>query len=251
MAVNYKKQIEVRDFRNGSWFWVQTHVWRDKRLSKSDKIVYATVASYVNENQNSFPSIETIGKDGDISPRQVHYSIKKLEDIGYLNIKRRRGKSNYYDLLKTSAISAPLQPMQTTPAKSTVGTPAENGVRTISILTRTNNKRRKQINSLRLTTQQLRVFAREFSGLTIGEIKEQSKKCSDYMAMSSTNYTNPGLFFRGWMKKFYPEWKKEKAVEVREEEAKKTLDYKITDEERERNLIRIAEIKSKLPVKTI
>lgn len=120
MPINYDAPIEIRDARNGSWFWVHTHVWRDKKLTKSDKIVYGTIASYASDTQNSFPSMKTIALDGDISERQVYYSIRVLEEKGYISIKRHKGGANLYTLLKTTpAMDAP--PPATiapTPAKS-------------------------------------------------------------------------------------------------------------------------------------
>ena len=196
MAVNYKKEIEVRDFRNGSWFWVQTHVWRDKRLGKSDKIVYATIASYVDNSQHSYPSIETIGRDGDISPRQVHYSIKKLEKVGYLSIKRRRGKSNFYDLMKTetpSATTAPLQPLQTTPAKTTVPTPAKTTLRTISIRTISKNKR--EITPTFIKSLQ------ENQDYEMLDVSEEIEKLKDWLLANGKRPSNKQAFARNWMRK--------------------------------------------------
>lgn len=152
MALNVNKPIEIRDFRNGSWFWIQTHVWRDTRLKGADRNCYGTIASYANQDQETFPSIIRIATDSGLSERQVYTSIKNLEKYGYLIIKRNRGGHNVYTLAKTypapeselrehtPAKIAPLTGVQVTPAKSTVGTPAKNGVRTIKDITRTNNK---------------------------------------------------------------------------------------------------------------
>lgn len=164
MAINYSKPTEIRDFRNGSWFWIQTHVWRDKRLTKSDKIVYATLASYANGNQTMFPSIVSIAEDADLSERQTYSSIKNLEKNKYIDIERRGGKVNVYTLLKTypapankrrehptPEMVAPLQSNHVTPAKNGVGTPAKNGVLTISNITISNNNRERTLSSRRFS----------------------------------------------------------------------------------------------------
>ncbi len=103
MSINFQAPIIVRDFRNGSWFWVNTSVWRDKRLSQSDKIIYGTLASYSNQQQKAFPSIERIASDSGISKRHTYRCIKNLENAKYLQIIRRRGKANVYMLLKVSS----------------------------------------------------------------------------------------------------------------------------------------------------
>lgn len=140
MGVNYNKQIEIRDLRNGSWFWIQTHIWRDKNLTNSDKVVYGTIASYVDNSQISFPSVTRIALDSGISVRQVYNSIKKLKKASYIDIESNRGKPNVYKLLKTTpATIAPLQPLHTTPAKNDSSTPAKYAIRTIKDITISNN----------------------------------------------------------------------------------------------------------------
>lgn len=127
MPVNFRKEIEIRDSRNGSWFWIQTHVWRDRRLKKADKVVYGTLASFASRSQELFPSIHLIAKYSDVSERQTYYSIKQLEKFGYIGIKRQIGKKNVYVLLKTTpAIIAPLHQVQETPAKTTLLTISNN-----------------------------------------------------------------------------------------------------------------------------
>jgi len=108
----------------------------------------------------------------------------------------------------------------------------------------------KIINSLNLTKGQVMVLLKTFPGMSSEEIKAEARKCSDYMAMSSGDYKNPGLFFRGWMNKTYPEWKKKRAEEERNAKLSQVLPD-LTPEQIERNRQRIAEIKSKFPVKTI
>jgi len=60
-------------------------------------------------------------------------------------------------------------------------------------------------NKLVISKSQEMAFLKEFSGLTSTEFKEQVQKCNAYMNMSSNNYTNPGLFFRGWLTRYVKE----------------------------------------------
>jgi len=103
MAINWDAPIEVRDLRNGDWFWISKYLWNDKRLSSSDKVVYGTVAFFANQqSQSAWPSLETMAKFSGVSARQIYRSIKNLLNCDYLFIKRGggRGKSNEYQLLK-------------------------------------------------------------------------------------------------------------------------------------------------------
>jgi hypothetical protein len=247
---NTAKLFEIRDMRNGSWFWVQTHLWRDRTLSKADKLVYGTLASYANMQQESFPGADRVADDAGVSERQVYYSIKVLEGRGYVGVERRRGKPNIYSLLKTTpATIAPLQNMHQGGAKSTVGTPAKSAVLTKYNITKTNT-RGAAANPLVFSRSRMTYILKEFPGLTFDLVRDQAEKCNNYMAMSSDEYKNPGLFFRGWMRKFYVEWKKQKAQEDRDREF--TANHKpISEEQLARNRERIAEIKSKLLTKSI
>jgi len=108
----------------------------------------------------------------------------------------------------------------------------------------------KKINSLVLSRGQIMVFLKEFPGLANADIKEQAVKCNHYMSASSESYKNPGLFFRGWLRKFYAEWRKEKAAKDRERDFNATH-QPISPEQLEANTKRLAELKAKFPTKTI
>ncbi len=99
---NYDEPIIIRDFRNGSWFWISKMVWQDNNLSASDKVVYGTLAYFANQNQIAWPSVRQLAEFGDVSERQTSRSIKNLESKKYLLVKRFgvKGKSNEYCLLK-------------------------------------------------------------------------------------------------------------------------------------------------------
>lgn len=61
--------------------------------------VYAVVKAHANINTgNAFPSINTLVTETGISERQVQGCLKKLEEIGYLEVVRVTGKSNQYTL---------------------------------------------------------------------------------------------------------------------------------------------------------
>lgn len=103
----------------------------------------------------------------------------------------------------------------------------------------------KKTNNLVLTKSQKVTFLKEFRGLTSVELDVEIKKCNDYMNMSSSNYTNPGLFFRGWLKKVMEEKARKKANQEqleREREAMKDM----SPEEREKAQKKIDEIRKGL-----
>lgn len=105
MPYNYDKQIEIRDFRNGDWFWVEKSVWENSLLTSSDKVVYGTLAFFSNvKTQRAFPSFKRISEQSGVSQRQAVYSIKKLERLRYIEIVEKGGgkkNPNVYKLLKS------------------------------------------------------------------------------------------------------------------------------------------------------
>lgn len=100
MPINYKAPIEIRDGRNGNWFWVDKEIWADERLTASDKVIYGTLAYFANQkNQSAYPSIESLEKFSGVSKRQIYYSLKRLEGFTHILISRQHGKPNVYILL--------------------------------------------------------------------------------------------------------------------------------------------------------
>ena len=254
MSVDYQAHVEIRDNRNGSWFWIHTHIWRDKRLTKADKVVYGTLSTYTNREQTAFPSIATIALDSNTSERHTYRSIKNLEKLEYLKVERLHGKSNSYTLMKTTPDTmSPLTNVGYGGDKETCGTPDKYGVRTRSILTRSNKQDEeedvkipsKKTNPLSLTRGQTISFLKAFPTLTTSKLKEQMKLCNNYLGMSSENVNNPGLFFRKWLTRYM---KEHKEMQVQEEIQKKQDSYlaNITKEDKQVNLERVKKIKAQM-----
>lgn len=103
-------------------------------------------------------------------------------------------------------------------------------------------------NRLTLSKGQLMAFAKEFNGLTTTELKEQQIKCNTYMNMSSQNYSNPGLFFKGWLKKYMQD-KKTKESEIKMKKGIESTLPVVSEEERQRNFVKITEIRKNLSSK--
>ena len=98
----------------------------------------------------------------------------------------------------------------------------------------------KQLNPLTLTRGQYRAFLKEFPYLTLEDLKEQRLKCNNYMAMSSSDYTNPGLFFKGWLKQAQVEKRRQELESEKIQELPE-----ISPEEKKRNLKKLAKIRSR------
>ena len=100
---HFNKTIK-RKQRKG-FLWIDYVVFDDPRLSAFDKIVYTTLARFVNnENQECYPSTKIIKKYAQITDPTLFKSLNRLEDLGYIEIDKKSGKVNYYQLNETSIL---------------------------------------------------------------------------------------------------------------------------------------------------
>lgn len=88
-------------------------------------------------------------------------------------------------------------------------------------------------------------FLKEFPGLSTSELKEQTEKCNNYMAISSAEYSNPGLFLKGWLRKYMGEKRKEEIEKERNERFEKALPSQ-TEEQIKQNKERLEKMKNEM-----
>lgn len=93
--------MEIRDLRNGAWFWVNLAVMDCPHLTSTQKLVYMAMATYGGFKEIR-PSVKVLAKRAGFSQRTVAYAINSLMDAGLIRKVSGggRGKSNVYDLLK-------------------------------------------------------------------------------------------------------------------------------------------------------
>lgn len=73
----------------------------DKNITSNEFRIYTYLLSLYNEEkQCSFPSIETISKSINISVATVKKSIKRLAELNYISIEKRKGASGNYNIYK-------------------------------------------------------------------------------------------------------------------------------------------------------
>lgn len=170
MAYNWKAEFEVRDTRNGEWYWVQKEVLASKVINASDKLVYSCLAYFSNQKtQQAYPSYDTIAELVNLSRNTVIKSIKALIESNFISRKTREGKVNYYALLKvTSPNSAPL-PNESLDQCKLDTTPVQIRATNKNYLTRYNNKNiiDKSIMSEELTQ------GKDFGNLEVNRILEE------------------------------------------------------------------------------
>jgi len=69
--------------------------------------VYMALCRFANRESECWPSYSTIAKGTGMSRRKVIYEIKKLEELGAIEVQRNRDTSNVFVLLDTGAQRAP------------------------------------------------------------------------------------------------------------------------------------------------
>ena len=93
--------MEIRDTRNGDWFWVYKSVLADPHLNPTDKLTYSALATFGGCKEIN-PSFKGIAERATLGERTVKRSIKKLIKVGYVSVDKGGGrhKTNVYFLLK-------------------------------------------------------------------------------------------------------------------------------------------------------
>lgn len=99
-----ENNVEVRDLRNGDWYWIHKVVYNDYgiKIGAIGISVYNALCFYANRNGECFPSISTMAKKLDISEPTVYKYLKLLEKNRLIRKENRQkeNKSNIYYLLK-------------------------------------------------------------------------------------------------------------------------------------------------------
>lgn len=97
---------KLRDNRSRGWYWINNEVIDEYRLTPYEMMVYNILCRHADERGHSFPGISRIMELGSMSKPQVIRSIKRLEELGLLAVKRdekptegetrQRGVNHYY-----------------------------------------------------------------------------------------------------------------------------------------------------------
>lgn len=142
--IDWNKPFEIRDMRNGEWYWVQKEVLASKDINASDKLVYSALAYYSNQkSQTCFPSYNTIAKLVNLGERTVYAAVRKLTKYKFIAVIKKKGEVNHYDLLKTThanfaRVPEPMQNNTDTLAKQH-HVPMQNNTTNNNYLTRITN----------------------------------------------------------------------------------------------------------------
>jgi hypothetical protein len=190
-----------------------------------------------------------------LTQRQVRTSLSKLKSTNEVTSK----STNKYTVITINNYDEYQQNDQQDGQRVTSKRPANDHKQELKNVKNVKNEKKedeelmvvlKKNNRLNLTRSQIFALHSEFPSLTLEEIKEQVTKCNNYMTISSANYTNPGLFFKGWIKKYSIEKSKKEADAKRNQEILEELP-KISEEERKINREKIAQIKNLYKIKGV
>jgi hypothetical protein len=182
-----------------------------------------------------------------IRPSTVYLALKRMQNMNIIQMKPNSKMTTIlilnWHIYQTKHDSNITTNQQQDNTKQEVRSKNEEDIDIYSDEYIASDKSNKKINSLVLTRGQLVIFAKEF-GLTTTQIKEEAKQCSAQMAMSSGEYKNPGLYFKGWLKQALEERKK---TESMNKVAEQTINLgEISEEQRIKNRQRLADMKKAL-----
>ena len=81
------------------FLWVDYGIIDDRSITSSDKVVYVMLARFVgNDTQECYPSNKKLSETTGLTTRTIVNSIRHLEERGYVEVDRKSGKVNYYQL---------------------------------------------------------------------------------------------------------------------------------------------------------
>lgn len=79
---------------------IQSNVLRTKNLSPYEKMVYMVIRSHIYERTGeAYPGLKQIAEEAGMSDRKARYSIRTLEEKGFLKVEFRNHQTNAYTLL--------------------------------------------------------------------------------------------------------------------------------------------------------
>ena len=80
---------------------LEDEVLRNRNLNNTDKIVYASIKSFMNSQSGTcFPSRKQIADHCGVNPRSITGSVAKLRREGLISVTFRVDSSNVYSFLK-------------------------------------------------------------------------------------------------------------------------------------------------------
>jgi len=129
--------IEIRDLRNGEWYWIHKAVIQDyiHKVGTTGVIVYSFLSSLADSQQSCYPSQKYIAEKLGYSRATVNKAIKRLRESKLIIVERRSRYHCIYSLLKVRC-----KPRET--QMSTVGNSDVKHFDT------NNNKRTRNINNI-------------------------------------------------------------------------------------------------------
>ncbi len=106
-----QEKIEIRDLRNGGWYWVHKAVIREyaPKVGAIGIAVYNFLASLADSRQICFPSQRYIAEHLGYSRATINKKIKLLERSGLIKVDKRSRYHCVYHLLKVRCKPAETQ----------------------------------------------------------------------------------------------------------------------------------------------
>ena len=97
-----ERKIDIRDLRDGKFLWIDKQALRliSEKAGAMGITVYSWLCFYANsKDQGCFPSLSTLARHCNVSRRTIMRTSRELEEVGAIDIERKKGKTNIYKLL--------------------------------------------------------------------------------------------------------------------------------------------------------
>ena len=114
-------RLEQGDVGLDGWWFAQVPiaVICNHALSDGAKTLFGLLIWRQGKNAGAWPSLNSMAEDLGVTPRTIQNRLRELEEHGYLHIRERPGRSNYYRLLASA--QAPTKKVSCPPTKEISG----------------------------------------------------------------------------------------------------------------------------------
>ena len=89
-------KIQKKSEDSNGYAIIQRSIIQNPAVSDNAFRVYSLLSAYIGNNKDCWPSISTIQKKLNRSYRTIERAIKKLEELGIIEVDRSDGKCNHY-----------------------------------------------------------------------------------------------------------------------------------------------------------
>ncbi|WP_432408538.1 helix-turn-helix domain-containing protein [Wukongibacter sp. M2B1] len=210
---------KLRDKRKKNWFYLENALVDREDLSSNEKLIYMALARYANEDDEAFPSYNTISKKTSLGKRTIINGVKSLVEKGLVKktIRFKNSKENNSNLYTLFSVELPSEiyappSASVTPPSEMIAPPPSASVTPPSAPVAPKKDLNKNTNIIKNTNLKNKTST-QIENLRIRYSEDQLKTIDDYIDILRWTRKH-GKIADSVILKIYEEWDKFKTSVV-------------------------------------